>query len=505
MKKLFLTLSLLAFVKLGMGQLQLTGTITAAQKAGYAELYYPFDDSYKGTLRHDIPMRSRVDNKGDFKFNVKQKQQQFMVLHYNGIKHYLLLSPGKPVSIKISNGKVTSPTNPLIKWMLATALNDSTLSINRLQEYKKWSPDSLINVMLPAVKLELQTSLKTLGALKISEAKKDLLGTELTYYYANRLLEYSMNVVRTTRKATLKNFDDANAINSVIKLPTITQLKNSPNANSYLHQYALRHFIKTGLEIRVDPSKIATFIQQVTSMPVDTVKKLTKSFGEEYLVVLLAKNQLPAYAHEKLTANMVLHYSAAKDLKFAKGLMADLAANYPNSTWLKPVDIKVKQLEKELTDAEKNKNIVFLSNADQITTVAQLVAPYKGKIVYLDFWGTWCGPCMQETINHSAPLKERFKGKDVVFLYLEMDYESYNDDLKWKEFARLNDMTGYHVRMNSKQIEKIWENLLHTKDVPRLYPTYAIFDRLGNVVNKDAKRPSDGEALYKDLEMALNK
>jgi len=59
--------------------------------------------------------------------------------------------------------------------------------------------------------------------------------------------------------------------------------------------------------------------------------------------------------------------------------------------------------------------------------------------------------------------------------------------------------------MNAKQVEKIWEDLLKTKDVPRLYPTYAIFDRQGNVIDKDAKNPSAGNALYKDLEAALNR
>ena len=505
MKKLTITLLLLAFAKIGLGQLQLTGTVTGAQKSGYVELYHPFDDSYKGTLRHEIPMRSTLDNRGNFKFNVKQRQQQFMVLRYNGTERYLLLSPDKAVSVNIINGEVTSPTNALVQWMLNNGVNDSTLIVNHLQEYKKWSPDSLLKVMLPAVKLELQTSLKGLDGLKISEANKTLLNTELRYYYANRLLEHSMNIVRNTRKATLKNFDDADAINSIIKFPTAVQLKNSPNANTYLHYYAIRYFTQAGLKMRIEPSKMNTFIEQATDMPTDTVKRLTQSFGEEYLVVLLAKKQLPAYAHEKLIANMVLHYSATKDLKFAKGLMTDLAANYPKSVWLTSVNFKVKQLANELAEAEKNKNIVFLGNADQITTFAQLVAPYKGKIVYLDFWGTWCGPCMQEIINYSTPLKEHFKNKDVVFLYLEMDYDSYNDELKWKEFAKLHNMDGYHVRMNQKQIEKIWEDLLHTQNVPRLYPTYAIFDRQGYAINKNAKNPSDGEVLYKDLEAALNK
>lgn len=76
---------------------------------------------------------------------------------------------------------------------------------------------------------------------------------------------------------------------------------------------------------------------------------------------------------------------------------------------------------------------------------------------------------------------------------------------KWRQFIALHELTGYHLTRTSKTLEAWWEELLGTKDVPRSYPTYMIFDRKGNLVTDQALRPSDGEALYLQLEETLNK
>lgn len=503
MKKLFLTLSLLAFVKLSMGQLQLTCTFKGAEKTEVVELGYPFHDSYPATYRQDIPLRSKPDATGTFKFNINGTQPQFMVLRNQGTEKYLLLLPAKPLSVTVSNGSI-STGNIENKWLLKSSLNDSTFAINRLQDQKKWSADSLVTIMLPKLDKDLQTELKNIQSLNISVKTRSLLTTETKYFYANKLLKFSKSIMqKISRQAAWKILSDA--VKSRNTIPWAVELQNNPAANTYLHYYTVDRLMELGLQMREDRSKAKIIIERETGLTPDSLAKLSNEFGEDYIVAFIAKKYLPAYAYEKLLANMVLVYSANKDLKFAKRLNTDFIENFPNSALSKTTKSALSRLENEAAEAEKNKDIVFVDNTSQITNIGQLLAPYKGKIVYLDFWGTWCGPCMQEIINHSPPLKERFKGKDVVFLYLEMDYDSQNDDIKWKQFARLHSMTGYHIRMNDRQIENIWVDLLHTQNVPRNFPTYVIFDRMGNAIDKSAKNPSDGEALYKDLEAALIK
>jgi peroxiredoxin len=47
---------------------------------------------------------------------------------------------------------------------------------------------------------------------------------------------------------------------------------------------------------------------------------------------------------------------------------------------------------------------------------------FKGKVVFLNFWATWCGPCREEMPSMDA-LYQQFKEKDFVFLTISVDYE----------------------------------------------------------------------------------
>ena len=47
---------------------------------------------------------------------------------------------------------------------------------------------------------------------------------------------------------------------------------------------------------------------------------------------------------------------------------------------------------------------------------------FKGKVIFLNFWATWCGPCKEEMPSMQA-LYNQFKEKDFVFLTISVDYE----------------------------------------------------------------------------------
>lgn len=123
------------------------------------------------------------------------------------------------------------------------------------------------------------------------------------------------------------------------------------------------------------------------------------------------------------------------------------------------------------------------------------LSDFKGKVVYMDIWATWCMPCMME-MNKSKSLKEKYKdNKDLVFLYVSIDK---NID-KWKSTVKSKGFTGVHVNSKEGKEESITEKYKAT-----YIPRYILIDREGNIVDEDAKRPSDA-ALVDDLENALKK
>lgn len=122
----------------------------------------------------------------------------------------------------------------------------------------------------------------------------------------------------------------------------------------------------------------------------------------------------------------------------------------------------------------------------------QLLKKHKGKVIYIDFWASWCVPCRKE-MKPATELRKLYKGKDVVFVYL-----AYNDtESSWEKAAREEELstieTNYFI-LNSKN-SKILKNLNL-----ELIPRYIIIDRNGSLVEMNAPRPSD-----KNIKTTLNK
>ena len=65
----------------------------------------------------------------------------------------------------------------------------------------------------------------------------------------------------------------------------------------------------------------------------------------------------------------------------------------------------------------------------------------QGKVVLLDFWATWCGPC-REALPHMRSIAKNFQGQPLVVLSVSLD----SDELKWKDFIEKNGMTWLHYR-----------------------------------------------------------
>ncbi len=116
-------------------------------------------------------------------------------------------------------------------------------------------------------------------------------------------------------------------------------------------------------------------------------------------------------------------------------------------------------------------------------TLAQALAEFKGKVVYIDFWATWCGPCKAE-FPFSRELHKKFADKKVVFLYISMD----QDENSWKRGVNKFKLPGYHFYPTEAQREAIYYKY-QVEGIPR----YMLVDKKGNIVNPMAPRPSQAD------------
>jgi thiol-disulfide isomerase/thioredoxin len=119
---------------------------------------------------------------------------------------------------------------------------------------------------------------------------------------------------------------------------------------------------------------------------------------------------------------------------------------------------------------------------------------FKGKVVYVDVWATWCGPCKGE-IPASKELKKKFAGnKDVVFMYISVDDKKED----WEKFLKDDqEWAGVHLITGEG-----WESTVTEEYMIKGIPRYILVDRDGKIADASAPRPSSGdkiEGLIRDL------
>ena len=150
-------------------------------------------------------------------------------------------------------------------------------------------------------------------------------------------------------------------------------------------------------------------------------------------------------------------------------------------------------LHRDISDSpslKSAKDMAEMSDGEQI--LRKIIEPYKGKLILLDIWGTWCGPC-KEALSHSAEEYERLKDIDMVFLYLA----NRSDDESWKNVIKEYNLLGdnvVHYNLPADQQNAV-ENFLNVQ----FFPTYRLIDRDGQVLDVNVN-PRDLEGLARMLE-----
>jgi len=126
----------------------------------------------------------------------------------------------------------------------------------------------------------------------------------------------------------------------------------------------------------------------------------------------------------------------------------------------------------------------------------QLIAPYKGKIIYVDFWGTWCGPCLEQ-MPFMRDVKKEFVGKEVIFMYLANN----SPEKSWQNVIKQMDLAGenvVHYRLPAEQ-----QAMIERKFSVNSFPTYLLIGKDGNLAKDDVPRPEMKSQLISEINKLL--
>lgn len=101
----------------------------------------------------------------------------------------------------------------------------------------------------------------------------------------------------------------------------------------------------------------------------------------------------------------------------------------------------------------------------------EIIKPFNGKVIFIDFWATWCGPC-RSAMKKFEPAKKGFEGKDVVFVYVTNETSPLDT---WTNM--IPSMAGEHIRLKDEQY-----NYLKDKYGIKGIPSYLILNKEGEQV-----------------------
>lgn len=308
---------------------------------------------------------------------------------------------------------------------------------------------------------------------ELSEEFIDLVQANINYNYWHLLLAYSIN-----------NSNSNTGLKQVTSLPRIMteslnpqRINNSKRLLSKSYRAFLPYFV---IYFNSEANNFEKYADGVLSM------KDKAEFATKYLkgdVLDYALTELIAGSHQTLSSSAFRYWTSQ--------IYCQNLQEYLSNSFYESVVASETKREELIAKAEASKKGGNLPSIMDLNDKAFTFEKYKGKVIYVDFWASWCGPCRKE-FPASRSMHDRLTSKqkkDIVFLYISID-----EDLgKWREAVEKLGLEDFGENGHSYEVSGRYK----VSSIPR----YMIIDKKGNLVNDKAPRPSSSETLPALLEL----
>jgi septum formation protein len=459
--KLVLSLILLSFGALGQTETIISGNLP--NKAGQAMIQY-FSNPYNANADN---ANFIIDEKGNFKIRLGIAEGQMIVFATNQDYFKIYVRPADSLFFRVDpkdakqiliSGKGAKEAQYGYKFFnhfkYTTEANDFQKMIglqitNRTPEgFKAWA-DSIVKVNLAYLEK---------NGKELLPAAKNQLEAEYIFEYQNLKLSYPQYY--QNRKKNNPGLPDLDT--SYFGFVKDINL----NQSRYMESMQYRTFQKLVLIRDINAKGMRMEMEEIWAL------------CEKYF-----KGDILQQFRLSIWADILFNGSLEDATKLYELAKVDCAKT-PGFKYLE------ESYQDKLPFTQGTKAFPFVMRDDQGNIVS--LESLKGKVVYLDFWASWCRPCLGE-IPAGEELKKHFAGKDVVFINISIDEGEQN----WIAAKNKYGISGIHLLSNNRNSPEVQK-----KYKVQSIPTYFLIDKSGNFISAPAPRPSS-PGIYQLIEEAL--
>lgn len=485
----------------------------------------------------------KVQENGTFSVQFPLDYPQELMVKFPSGSQRVFFEPGKSLFQLINSGLADYSTLNMgesadVNYGLEASKNIATGNMEFLEGIIEMNEEEYIQHVLSVKDKELKQLKELARKHKIGVKATQVRMLDIEFRAAKQALNFNQNIRMATFYANrkLQKDEQIQYVPKSFDLALLENIKNTP-VDSELAFLSQQYFVlaqglkyadfkrpqggyyylitelaaelkKQGIEITGEETDMLEFVR--LNLLENYIDSEARNFNRSYRKVVQGFTQKHKdlydsisqnYYSENVKQNCLLTFGDAGNKLVELAEMQQFLGTQAKSDKLMESEFKeTKQLLKndalkEYVIAAYYKKKAEIENAsDEVVLKTEgdklfhsIISKFKGKVVYVDFWATWCGPC-KAGIERIKPLKEALKNENIVFVYItnpsspEKDYQKAIPDIK-----------GEHFKVTADE----WNYLTQKFNIYGI-PHYALVNSKGKIVQAHMAH-LDNDALKKVL------
>jgi len=400
---------------------------------------------------------------------------QNMTIMYNDRFINLLVKPGDSVHLSVDGALLKTPG---FQWLTISGNNaEASKQVNLWHYYfsthftKTFQPPVSIKTMLDSVKTvyrQCTTALDSYAAVNhlLPEVKQ----------WAINDIRYTISYWASDHLTTQDSVTKQIRYDHPLFADVFFDQYSPKGFASMMFPYHLSNYASTLVKTDSNISRLQQQMQyrEAAERALKLLSKEKKSLSRDYMLFNFLSGYL-AKSPEILDSLANLEQLFSDKLTYQYLRKAEVFARNPSFS------------ERPIAGLSYLNNDVSETDIPSVGIFQYLANRYRGKIIYLDIYATWCVPCLQE-MEYMPALKARLDTSKITFVNLCIQSEADN----WKALVKKKNLQGENYFLG-EDASKMFMGMYRIEG----FPTYMLLNKNGLLQTARAPRPSEQPVFLK--------